>query len=404
MIKNVKLTCLILSAVLLATSVQAKIRYELEDFLTESNAFRAQYIGVEENGETLNFFNVGLSPDFDLGPLGVGLDLNLYLPIQSDKPYPTDFNSVVLRRLKYDHNNQMGFDWGWLKDVTLGYGLIVNDFDTDTGETTQFSNDKAGVLAYGTVSPIRVDALWTMQNVYAGRITYAMDNSPILGSPVIFGGTYITDSDGASTSDGRTTTRPIESAAGVDVGLPIGGDFFTVFAEYGKLIGEDVEIGDAPAGLSVGFQGEFFTQVEYGFEYRNLEAGFIPGYFDNTYESTSYSGTEYTSDTNGLLLRIGSEFMDYFKGGLEWESYEGQDPLLTAAIGWKKINNIAGVVNYTVPYQGAANALLELDAYYAPGGTFTYIINYQRQYITEDTFTESTSVGLQMNVASLFPF
>ena len=67
-----------------------------------------------------------LSPDFKLGPLDLGLNFNLYLPLKSANFYPSDLSFVTLRYLGYD-DGQFGIQYGRLQNVTYGYGLLMDN-------------------------------------------------------------------------------------------------------------------------------------------------------------------------------------------------------------------------------------------------------------------------------------
>ncbi|MFC1770514.1 hypothetical protein ACFLZV_01375 [Candidatus Margulisiibacteriota bacterium] len=373
----------------------AEISYRLEDF--ESKGLKSGVGVVNVGGE--NFYKASISPDLTLGPVGLGLDINGYMPFNAGAPYPSELNAVTLRHVSYDHNKQFGAKWGWLRSVTFGQGLLMNNFNSGAAGTTEFNNEMAGVLGYATFSPVRVDAMWTAKNVKAARVSYIMEDTVLLGSPIIIGGTYVTDQDGVDNEiDGNQISRAAQDGYGVDVGVPVGGDFLTLFTEYSKLI-------DHGGGASIGFRGSFFEQVDYRAEYRTLGRGFVPGYFNSTYEATSLDlNTDSLSEQiDGFLISGAMTFMDgAFKGGLIYEKYDQKD-LLTAAVGWQKFQNTVGVINYTVPFQGNGNAIAQADILYYTGGWMDYVCHIKRVYITSSTFTESWSVGMRVNLNNLFP-
>jgi hypothetical protein len=380
---------------LIATQAQAGISYKLEDF--ESKGLNSGLGMINVDGNT--FLKTSISPDLNLGPVGLGVDFNLYLPMNSTGTYPSELNFLTLRHVSYDHEKKFGIKWGRLQSVTFGYGLLMDDFDTGNWGTTEFTNEKAGVLGYATIDPVRVDAMWTAKNVMAGRASYEFKDTFMLGSPIVIGGTYVTDENGVDNDiNGNIIQRNSQNGYGVDIGVPLGGEFFTLYTEYAQLI-------EQGKGASVGFRGTFFNQLDYRAEYRSLGARFVPGYFNNTYEATSYdfSTDSITEKVNGFLVSAASTFMDgAFKGGLIYEKYNDIN-LLTAAVGWRRFQNTVGVINYTVPFQGKSNAIAEADILYYTGGWLDYVAHIKRVYITTSHFTESWSFGVRANLNKLVP-
>jgi hypothetical protein len=92
----------------------------------------------------------------------------------------------------------------------------------------------------------------------------------------------------------------------------------------------------------------------------------------------------------------------YVRLGAEYEFYEDRN-LLTAALGWQRIGNTAGVINYKVPFQTGGQAVLSSDIAYYTGGPVDYVINWKQVAIDSNTKTESYSVGLRFNLDKMFP-
>ena len=92
------------------------------------------------------------------------------------------------------------------------------------------------------------------------------------------------------------------------------------------------------------------------------------------------------------------------KAGLMYENYDNIDPIWTAAVGWKRMNNTAGVVNYKKVFGRAGlPGLLSADILYYTGQLLDYVIHYKRLYLSDGTFTESWAAGVQMNLDSFVP-
>ncbi len=391
---NAVLVCMFVF--LICRSAVAGVAYNLEDF--EDKGLNAGLSFIRQDNR--NFAKVNLSPDLQLGPVGVGLDFNGYLPTDGGT-VPAELQAVNLRMLSYDHNHIAGVKWGRLSHVTFGYGLLMDNYDSGSFGSREFNNQKAGVLGYGTISNIRVDGMWTASNVRAGRVSYTLSESFLLGSPIVFGANYVTDTDGIDRPiEGRTDriTRPIQSGVGGDIGLPIAGDFLTLYTEYAQLREQG-----AGSGAAAGMKGTFFGQADYRLEYRRLGAGFVPGFFNGLYEAVS-AGPLPTTEANGVMGALGASVMDgYFKGDIVYEAYDGYDPVLTGAVGWKKVNNTVGVVNYSRAFGKGGAAVAQADVLYYTGGMFDYVVTYKRTYLDAFAFTESYSVGVRLNLNSLVP-
>ena len=380
----------------LSTILFGGIQYNLEEF--QDNGLSSQFSLVDHGGK--RYARFGLSPNLAFGPLGVGVDLNLFMPTEGDA-VPSDLSSVVLRRVSYDHQDQAGFTWGRLQKVNFGYGLLMDDYDSGSFGSTVFTNEKAGVLAYGTYQNVRVDGMMTASKVNGVRASYTLEESLIMGSPVVFGVNYVKDTDGISDIyDGKSIQREAQEGYGLDIGVPIAGDFLTVYTEYAKLT-------DQGQGMSAGFKGSLFGQFDYRAEYRTLGERFAPGYYNGLYEATSFdfSTDSIAEKTSGYLVSGGTSFMeDLMKAGLMYENYDNIDPIWTAAAGWKRMNNTAGVVNYKKVFGRAGlPGILTADILYYTGQLLDYVIHYKRIYLSDGTFTESWAAGVQMNLDSFVP-
>lgn len=378
-----------------ASPAWAGISYKLEDFEEEGLNSQISFLNLDGRG----FVKAALSPDFQLGPLGLGLDFNLYIPTDGGG-IPNDLHSVALRSISYDHNDDAGIKWGRLTDVTYGYGLIMDDYDSGSFGSTEFNTEKAGFKGYVQVEPFRVDAFYTASEVLGTRLSYTYPDSFLLGSPVVFGVTYVQDGNGINRNYmNQTVTAPRHRMVGADIGVPIAGDFFTLYTEVAK----NLDNGEGSAG-SAGFRGDFFGQLEYRLEYRELGHRFVPGYFNEVYEAVGYDFSQTESNIKGILGSLGaSVFGDYVKAGFMYESYEGKDPLITAALGWRRLMNTVGVINYVMPFAGSQNAKLFADILYYTNGPLDYIIRYKRIYKSNSIYNESYEVGVRVNLNNLVP-
>ncbi len=375
----------------LTMPVFADVQFSLGDFEKVS----APRFSMISAGGSM-FGKLSLSPDFKLGPVDLGIDTNLYIPLTTGGYYPAEFNSFVLRRIAYDHDRIAGIEYGRLQNVTYGQGLLMNSYDSGAGgETNEFSNEKAGTKGYVRLYDVTVKAMYTASNVKAARITY---DTPLemMGVPVVAGATYVTDEDGLDKKfDGKQVKRPSQSGYAVDVAYPLGGDFMTVYSEYAKLE-------NYSDGVSAGVRGDLLGMFGYKAEFRTFGEKFVPEYFNRAYEATSFATTDMPGKTlTGFLVSAyGNVMGDYVRLGAELEMYEDRN-LLSAALGWQRLWDTAGVVNYKVPFQ-SGQSILSYEIVRYTDGPVDYVTSW-KQVTNKDTKTESYSVGLRFNLHKMFP-
>ncbi len=388
---------LILTAVfvwMLSWSVNAGVRYDIADF--ESAGPKGD-VGVVSVGDA-TFFKLGLSPDLKLGGLELGLGLNLYVPITDGADYPSDLSFLSLRHIGYTHKDLFGIKGGRLTGVNLGHGLLMDNFDTGSGGSAEMSMDKAGVLAFARLGSLKIHTLATAQALYGVRTTLRLPESLVLGMPVEVGASYITDQEGVGdSSDSTSVTRVKQDGYSADVSLPIGGKLFTPYVEYANLV-------DQGTGLSAGFYGKLGSKFDYRAAYRVLEKGFAPGYFNQAYyaQSFDFETDALKEDVAGILAQVNADLMGVAKAGAMYENYSGTQ-LLTWALGWKRIQNVAGVVNYTQTFQEEVNPVADATLIYYTHKPFDVIINVKRVYQDDGSFTESYNSGFRLNLDRLVP-
>lgn len=371
--------------------VHAGLSYRLEDVLQKNIVGGMGFDKI--NGQ--DYAHVSLSPDFDFRPLLIGVDLNMYAALGAARGYDSELQPITLRKVAYeDDSGGYGLKWGRLTNITFGYGLLMDQFDSGSGGTMAFTTKKAGVLGYVNWEPVKVEGLMTGRNVKAVRAAYTQYDSFVFGQPMVIGATYASDSDGVYDDVYGRSLRAKQDAYGVDVGLPIGGDFFTVYTEYTKLV-------DQGQGMNTGVRGDFFGSYDYRFEYRRLGTDFVPGYFNDSYEATAFSFLTDAPHTaiNGFLGSLGATFLDgQMKAGAMYEKYDDRDGLFTAATGWKEFFNTSGVINYTVPFNGSNFRMLTSDVIFNTHGFLNYLLQYKRIYITDNSVMESWSFGTRLDL------
>ncbi|HAR63437.1 MAG: hypothetical protein DKM50_12140 [Candidatus Margulisiibacteriota bacterium] len=275
-----------------------------------------------------------LSPTLGIGNFGFGLDVNLFMPAEN-KPKNASF--VSIRYVEYDDGIN-GIRYGVLSGITLGYGLIMNDYSTEVNGSTIFDPSKAGVKAYtNAFNPYGMMAVITNTKVYAGRLTYQPAELELLGKQVKLGLSYAVDNDGVSNTAG--TIGKGQAAMAADAGWLVFGDAGTLFVEVGQLI-------NYSKGGMTGVKGKVFNFLDYQVDYRTFGSKFVPGYFNYQYELSptdletvnlgSMSG--YHGSLGFSIFNLANFIAEY--QNIKYKNKAKEDPSLKAIL---TVNEIAGV-------------------------------------------------------------
>jgi hypothetical protein len=242
---------------------------------------------VQAGGESVGA--VTWHPDFKTGPFGIGLDVNIPL---GDKR-PADFESVVVRYAEYD-SGTWGVKYGILDKVTYGSGLLMNNYSTRTKGGALLSNKQVGVKAYLGGGLVGYDMatlhmLGTWSNLYVVRLTEKVLPQLTLGQ------TYITDTNGVGTLEAQ-------SGYGIDAIVPL----FTgaqLYAEYAKLINYGAGYN---AGLGLAYNLSSMLDFKLNAEWRAIESNFIPGYYNEQYETNPLNLSKYSGKAQtGYVANLG---------------------------------------------------------------------------------------------------
>lgn len=225
---------------------------------------------LNNNGSSVTVLT--LYPTLGVGNWKVGLDVNIFLPSDA-KPKSVPY--VLFHYIEYD-DGFSGIRYGIMDGITLGYGLIMNDYSSRVNGTTMFDPTQAGVKAYTNLyKPYGVMALMTHSQIYAGRLTYQPDMFTLLGRPIVLGVSYAVDNDGVKTP--TKTYGKGQAAMAADIGCELLGPAAILFSEYGQLLNHN-------GGLMAGLKGRLVGLFTYQFDYRALGRNFIPAYFGYQYE------------------------------------------------------------------------------------------------------------------------
>ena len=335
------------------------------------------------NGISLGFLNTGTTntglaswnPDLGLGAFKLGLGVN----IPFNDPSGRVVDRVVVRYAQYD-SQKWGFRYGVISNYTLGYGLLVDNYTSAQTGIVQ-SNNQSGLRGYFNQGIYGAEALGTWSKFYAVRLSEEITPRLTLGQY------YAADSDGIDFKrpDGTQVVYPSQSGFGLDAGYSVwsGG---TIFAEYAKMMNHG-------AGISAGFNQDldiFIGRANLRAERRFIDKNFIPGYFNENYETNPIDIASYeaaSSRKDGYRLSAGATVLS--KGNI-WavlEGYEGSNTTLKAYASAILSENYYGEVQYTQSdFKDARSLNLEEGAVitgklgYKVNPFTTVIANYKQYY------------------------
>jgi hypothetical protein len=373
-------------------------KYTLDDFETNT---RVSGSGGLTMIDDRYYLQTAINPNLSWLGAEVGLGLNLFLPLQGGNNSSPQLDMITIRHFGYNYKDRFGFRWGRLSNITFGNGLLMDNYDSGSAGSTTFSNEQAGFLGFASFGRLRTDALITYTQVQAARLSYRLSTIPVIETPLILGLNVVRDKDGID------ILRTPQMGYSIDFGIPLAGEFLTVYSEFAELKQDD-QISELPLkgskgrrGFAAGGKGNIFNFISYIAEYRYIQSEFIPGYFNSTYETTSRPNSN-GSDSHGFLVGAYTHLMnDYIKAGA---TYESVTQSAIASVGWRQIGKTIGVINYTIPSQGRDSALMEANVLYKTGGIFDYVLQFRRQYSPNGNDVDSYAVSFRANLDSVFPF
>jgi len=171
-----------------------------------------------------------------------------------------------------------------------------------------------------------VEAIDSWTSLYAVRVTERVHPMIELGQ------TYVNDPNGVDVKDsaGNTNHFPAQAGYGIDVIFPIWPGV-QPYIDYSKLVNYG---GGLSAGVNSGVDFMSLGKLMFKAEYRALDKNFVPGYFNDNYETNpiNLASAEALggSNKNGYLLQADAAVMDIFSAMAAFESYEKSNPTLTA--------------------------------------------------------------------------
>ncbi len=289
---------------------------------------------------TTTYQSIGLSPDFSVGNLGIGLALTLnyrfagtgstFMVREADwVPNPVTFQSILalyLPKISYVRWGEKGdplyLKLGSFDDATFGDGFIMGDysnmlflpgdrhfglqadldgnlfkfpyvgFESAIGNMAQF--DVVGARLY--VRPLAFLSVPVISNLEVGA-TVAADNNPYL----------------ETASAGSGSTAPV-AVFGADIQLPIvnvkDAISLITFTDAASIQGKSW-------GGMLGLGGKLINIFTYGAQLRLLGQNFIPVYFGPTYDllrdqqyNIVQSNPVAAPPMFGWLASLGTSFLD----------------------------------------------------------------------------------------------
>lgn len=265
-------------------------------------------------------------PDFKFGPLNVGLDVNIPMGGNS---IPAGFDNIVWRYIGYD-DDLRGLRYGVIESLTWGYGLLLDRYSTRLSGTVLLNNQQSAFLGYLNTNDCTVRALATKTGLDGVRVEKKVNPR------LTVGGTFLSDYDGVIVP--ATGILQQVNGAGIDVTVPLPMNF-EGYAEAAQLLNRG---NGFTAGVSWG-QDIMVAKATLSAEYRILDKGFAPGYFNSEYEynPVNLASLEATGQAkNGYLLRFNADAFGMASLKATYEQYNQSKGALSGYLYGKLPQNV----------------------------------------------------------------
>ncbi len=322
-------------------------------------------IGFIKEG-TREVGNVQWQPDFKLGPIGLGLDVNY--PLGQNKP--VGYENIVLRYVEYD-DSKRGLRYGVLDSVTWGHGLLMKNYSTRTSGPITLNNAQLGLLGYYDFEKVVTRGMWTKTGVYALRLEEKVNPWLTLGQ------SYIGDSDGVLIP-GTAIIQKV-GGVGIDATVPLPWNF-QGYAEWARLI-------QYGSGLSTGIGWDYdmmIAKADFVAEYRLLDRNFVPGYYGPDYETDPVNMASIeasTSNKNGYLIQANANVLEIAQASLAYENYNNSNATVKGKLAGKIGEKVTVSGYYDQPnFVDFRSLTLEQGA--IMGGYIAYKVNLFTTVIT----------------------
>ena len=275
------------------------------------------------NLDGVMYYRFALQPVFKIGKLKAALNLSLtWNDTNGLKNYENeDWLNLILYLQWAEKGDQPVYArLGSLEAATLGNGLIINRYSNLTPKAYNNGYHNLGVefdldlkrWGFETILNNVLDPSLAGVRLFVRPI-----NFPFLDNLVI-GASYATDFNTGpfwTPYLNDTITQDISTQIwGADIGLPIIGKYLRWYADFAQILNHG-------NGYTTGVKGDVWL-LYYRAEYRNIEADFVPGYFNNYYEfSKPLFLNKPTSGErlNGYLGELGLDIMGFANIGVYYE-------------------------------------------------------------------------------------
>ena len=269
-------------------------------------------IAVNDTGAAINYATLTLNPELSIGKLHGGLTIDVLINTTDDpggsRIKQSDLKpGSLIRYIRYGQSDDpLFFHVGALDRVTLGHGFILSRY------SNQVSDRSRRVGAWFKVFRGRggVEALVSnigAREIYGVRAFIRPITQQGLLNDLTVGATIVIDDD-----PNRGRTRFASHSAevvGLDMELPLIKKSYFSFISYGDF----AKILDSGSGGALGLRLQIpsflrILSLTGRLEQHFLGDGFIPAFFDETYEVTSVlaSGQTRTEQLQGIPASSGT--------------------------------------------------------------------------------------------------
>lgn len=280
-----------------------------------SNSASLGFLSYAGNSSTV----LRWTPDYSLGDLSMGLTVNMPLT-NTTNPY---IDTIVFRYLEYK-NPTWGMRYGVVSDYTVGSGLLVNHYSTNSQGAIIQNDQQSGVTGYYNYGMFSFKYLGTWSRVYCVRISEQPTSALNIEQY------FVTDFDGVSyvKPDGTQVQYPGQSGYGIDADYSLWGGI-KLYAEYAKM-------NNHGSGFTAGLGADYDLMIaKAGFkaEKRMIDKNFVPGYFDMDYETNPVDMASYEASSTNKDGYLFSTYLNVLNMAAAWaqlEGYNNSNPALKA--------------------------------------------------------------------------
>ncbi|MCL4540071.1 MAG: hypothetical protein M1469_07355 [Bacteroidetes bacterium] len=264
---------------------------------------------TDNGGEPVPYYSIGVLPDLSFGKIGVGLDFTLLVSSKDGTIRKVDWSNGAYRRIiRYirwgQKHDPVYAQVGQLYAATLGYGLIVDNYDN----SPSYDDRRIGGEFDVDLSKFGFETMYgdfQRPGVMGGRLYLRplkftnLADFPVLGG-LELGATFVTDQNSNSGVIGATYNQTTQRDSvfkdkgeiaefGLDAGFPVlrspfvDLDAYYAFAQF-KHFGHGSAL-----GVMGTFRGLGLATASVKIERQFIGNQFIPEYFDQFYELTRFT-------------------------------------------------------------------------------------------------------------------